>query len=475
MAAPFAALVNILRCPACRAPLDYRPAPQPSGGEYGVLRCPCAAYPVVDGVPILLEHDVPIRSIADARRVDDGPRVDRLVALVEAGDGREALVDLLSVPICPWPLNRLGAARALSLRTPVRGATLAARRRRIRRMLDCADALTAEDWMAALYLHAPIPFDPFTYFFFRFGQPRHLAALALLPILTEAALRGPVLDLACGYGHGLHALAAHGVPDAIGLDQNLHQLWVARTFIAPGAHVVCADARRPLPFADAALSGVVCADAFHYIEAPEPLVAEIQRCAPEGPFVIARTGNRLVGPQEGYERSPEEYAALLAPWRVAVVGEGALLDGYLDHRWADLSDAEAPSRTEADAWLSFVSTPDGGLFRDHGQFESWPHAAGPLRLNPVYACRPSGTGLDLSFRWPSPWYAHENRGMETYHAATAHIDANTLRALPLGVHDEAGGALADRFLALGLPERYARPTGRPLAARAMRHLTPLLS
>lgn len=472
MSTPFAEFTEALRCPACRGALDYTPVPQPGGGEYGVLRCACAVYPVIDGVPLLLDGEAPIRSIADARRVDSGPPLARLVALVERGAGREALVDLLSVPVCPWPLSRLGAARTLALREPLRSASLAARRRRVHRMLDRADALTAEDWMAALYLHAPVPFDPYPYFFFRFGQPRHLAALTLLPVLSGPS-PAPVLDLACGYGHGLHALLAHGVPEAVGLDQNPHQLWVAHHYIAPGAHVVCADAHRPLPFADGALGGAVCADAFHYIANPASLVDEVQRCAPEGPFVIARASNRLAAEPEALARSPDELAALFAPWRVALHGEDTLLRRYLDRRWADLTKDD--DGTEADPWLYAVAAPNDAPFQNHGSFEAWPHAAGRLHVNPIYVPRPRRDGLDLTFRWPSPWYAHENDGMTSYHVSEAHIEPDVLHDLRLGVRTELTEALADDFVALGLPDRYARPAGRPLAARAMRALTPFLS
>lgn len=45
-------LLEILVCPVCKGPLDYRP-------EQQELRCPrCRlAYPIQDGIPVMLESE----------------------------------------------------------------------------------------------------------------------------------------------------------------------------------------------------------------------------------------------------------------------------------------------------------------------------------------------------------------------------------------------------------------------------------
>ena len=83
--------------------------------------------------------------------------------------------------------------------------------------------------------------DPYGYFAFRFGQPRHLVALSLACLIRRPGK--PVLDLACGFGHITRHLVnrAEGQP-VIGLDRNFFMLYVAKNWLAPEAEYVCAQA-----------------------------------------------------------------------------------------------------------------------------------------------------------------------------------------------------------------------------------------
>ncbi|MEO0560417.1 MAG: hypothetical protein AAF170_19795, partial [Bacteroidota bacterium] len=156
-------LVDWLQCPDCGAELAYQAIEQleAAAGDCGILRCPCGVYPVLDGVPILRRGRLAHRTISDARVVAEGDDVAAITVAIKAGRGLGALVRVLSAPICPWPLNRTGLGRHLSIREPMRSAGLAVRRRRIRRMLEQRNELAAEDWMAAFTWHAPVAEDPF--------------------------------------------------------------------------------------------------------------------------------------------------------------------------------------------------------------------------------------------------------------------------------------------------------------------------
>ncbi|WP_143537589.1 methyltransferase domain-containing protein [Rubrivirga marina] len=454
------ALTPLLRCPACGAALslDRVPQPDPEAGDCGVLRCPCAAdYPVLDGVPILRTGRLDRRSIADDLVLAPGPDVAAVVSAVEAGRALGALVDLLAAPLCPWPLNRVGAGRRLSLLGPLRSAGLALRRRRVHAMLRHRDGLTAEDWLATFYLHAPEVYDPFNYFFFRFGTPRHLATLGLVSALPADA--SPVLDLACGYGHLAHTLSALGRA-VVGLDQNVHQAWLARHYVAPGAAFVCADASRPLPFADAAFGAAVCSDAFHYVRDKGGAVAELDRVSAGGPLLFPTVGNALVGSPDGHELAPDAYRALFDGWHVRVTSDDAVFAHYREGLGPDLSGPDAD--VDGAKWLAIAATkgdPDC-LLRDHGPLDAgpggWPHAAGRLALNPLYEREPGGDRRAL--RMPSPWYEAENGGVREYMPAV------------VGEGEALTTALVARAAAVGLPERYARPR-RPWTQRADRALT----
>ena len=437
-----------------------------------MLRCPCAAYPVVDGVPVLMKGTVAVRSIADDRVVVSGPESATLVRLIEAGQGEAALMSLLAFPVCPWPLNLTPVGRAWSESGPVRSAGLALHRRTLRQWLRAADR-TAEDWFSLFYLRSPTLFDPFSYFFFRFAQPRHLATLALAPVLPPGR---PVLDLACGYGHTLHALTT-GAPggeaprDAVGVDQNFHQAWVGQHWVAPAARFVCADADRPLPFRNGAFGSALCVDAFHYLHGKAAVVGELRRVTAGGTVVLARVGNVGVKPNEGEELAPEAYRALFGERPTRWFSEDALVDAYLRNETPDLTTATDVAGLAGTKWLYGVAAETEVALPRGDSAAVRPHTAGVLALNPLYATRKARTGLWLRFRFPSPWYAFENARMADYHAQTATLDADTLRDLASGRRTESLGRLSDRFVVIGLPARYARRRGRPWPVWAHRALT----
>lgn len=435
------ALVPLLRCPACGGVLDFHrvPQPGPEAGECGTLHCGCAAsYPVIDSVPVLRMGALDRRSIADDLVLAPGPSVADVVSDIEAGRALDALVSLLTPPLCPWPLNRLDVARRLSLQEPIRSVGLALRRRRIRQMLRQRAALTAEDWLGVFYWNAPEVYDPFNYFFYRFGTPRHLATLGLVSALP-ATDELPVLDLACGYGHLAHTLTAQN-RSVVGLDQNVHQVWLARHYVAPDAAFVCADASHPFPLVDAAFEAAVCSDAFHYVRDKPRAVRELDRVTGGGPLLFPTVGNALVGDPDGHELVPTAYEALFDGWHVRMVTDAGVFERYREGLGPALS-ASAPE-VERTKWLSIAATRRDAdeLLRDHGLLEGWPHAAGSLSPNPLY----ERDGARLVLRLPSPWYAAENGGVREYVPPV------------VGVGEEPTPGLVARAAFVGLPERYAR-------------------
>jgi len=464
------ALVLLLRCPDCQGPLAFEPVRQRDAeiGTCGLLRCACSVYPVLDGIPILSHDRLDIKSIADALVLAEGPAPADVVARIEAGDGLVALVDLLAFPVCPWPFNRIARLRALSLWSPLRAAGLAARRGRVRTMLGRRSGLTAEDWMAAFYWHAPSVYDPFNYFFFRYGQPRQLATAALLSILP--ASDDPVVDLACGYGHHLHAPSTGG-QGAIGIDQNFHQMWVARHYVAPGAAFICADVDHPLPLADGVASAALIADAFQHLYAKGAILDEVGRVTEGGPTVIASTGNALAGLEDGEELSPEGYAALFDAhgWRWRARAEDVLVERAVSGLAPDLSASSPDAALRQSRFLYYVLDSDDALFRDHGAFARSPFEVGALRVNPIYR----RTGRRLALEMPSPWYTTENGAMREYMPAEATLSAAAEDALTRGEITPEVRALLAGSVVVGLPRRYARAS-RPVTQKANRGLSHLV-
>lgn len=452
----FEAFVPLLICPECSQALRWRKIEQPQGieGEYGVLECRCSRYPVIDGIPILTQQKISVLDQVSSAVDLEGPTPAELVRKVEERQGFQALLSLIAFPVIPASLNRapfLGLAK----RQPLLEIGLIVRKNLVKWHLVQHHALTARDWLELIYHRSPVQGDYFNYFFFRFGQPRHLAALSLMSVLPKRDK--PLLDLACGFGHLIHYLTQgpqhHRV---VGFDRLFFQLWVAKHFIAPQAQFVCGDADHPLPFQDGAFSGAMCSDAFHLLRRKAEVLAELRRCAPGGYLLLTRVGNREVRPNEGSELSLEEYFNLAGESPVRMAGETELVERYLRRLGPALARPANPLDLKGEKWLSLLVTDDERLFQDYDCFEAWPHGAGRLQLNPIYEVRHKQGHLDLEFKFPSDWYAFENGVMRQYHPQALVLDSQIYGAIRQGQRSLETEELLGRFVLLGMPEQYTR-------------------
>jgi SAM-dependent methyltransferase/uncharacterized protein YbaR (Trm112 family) len=457
-----AVLARMLRCPECARPLDFTPAArQPlTTGVFGVLADERHRFPVVDGIPVLRTGRVSVQDHMDSRTEVPGPTVAELVDLVTGEDPLAALVELLAFPpALPFNVERLPGLRLPFTRGPGNRLSLAARRRAVRAALTRpGTAQTAQDWLELCYLRSRnINRELYPYFLMRFGQPRHLASLALLSMLPAA--NAPVLDLACGFGHLLYYLGTRPAPLAgVGVDRNFFQLWVARRWVAPGHEYVCADAAKPLPFTDSAFSATLCGDAFHLFDDQPGALAELRRCARQDTVIIDRVGNRLLEPEDGtQERDPQGYLALAGDTPHRMIGQAELLAGYLAGHGPDLTKPRTAREFAEEKWLSLVLCEDESLFAEHGSFDHIPHATGHLGLNPIYSVDVDGDRVRLGFQFPSTWYAFENAGMLNYHPAGVRLSRKEFQAAVAG---KANADLIARYVQLGMPEHYLRPPRR---------------
>ncbi len=456
-------LIAALRCPVCRSPLTLSASTDGRrvGAQFGVLGCGRHEYPVIDGIPVLRLGRVDVQDQMDGRTEVVGPSVEDLVAMVRGRQPIEALVALLAFPpALPVGLEGVPVLRLPLTRGPGSRALLRTRRRLVRGLLQGdLTRQTAQQWMRLCYLQTRnVNRELYPYFFARFGQPRHIASLALTSILRPSGL--PVLDLACGFGHIMHNFSARAEPlAAVGMDRNFFQLWVASRFVAPRAQYVCADAATQLPFAEGSFAASVCTDAFHLLPDKPARMADLRRCSQQGTVIIDRVGNRMMEPRDvDTELTPQGYLDLAASTTVRMVGQRELVQGYLDGRGPRLANNRPPASFDNEKWLSLVISDDASLFTDHQSFDRLPHAEGPLGINPVYRGTVHPWGVKLRFEFPSTWYAFENAGMLAYSAAGVRLSHDQFRSAREGQRSEE---LVGTFVQIGMPERYAEPLQVP--------------
>ena len=235
------------------------------------------------------------------------------------------------------------------------------------------------------------------YFAHRWSDPTFLSGLVLATALT----RGPVLELACGAGHYLPALARLDLAP-LGADLVFAKLWLCRHFVCPDARLVCFDAGARWPLEDDALAGVFCHDAFYFLPAKAHAVREMRRCC-AGTVAIGHAHNALAANHSaGMSLTPSAYAALLGD--CAMFDDAALTASFVSREMPALAHVD----TQADA-VSFVSPP-GPV---HPALLDDIERSGRARLNPLY--RPLGGGR-ARIAWPSARYEAEYAPLATYPA-----------------------------------------------------------
>ncbi len=463
-------LLSMLSCPYCEGTLDCSSVCSRAEDDvqYGVLSCTrCTLrYPVVAGIPIMRRETerVDAKAQTSDRTSFFGPRVLHLVELLESNQPEKAFQCLVTpssprfrFPLLPRALRNSSFQRVL--RCMEAGIGVIAfpvwRNRAVRRLLEMDTSTTAADFLR-FYYGGAYRSEMLNYFLYRFGQPRHLAALTLANLFHRE--EGPILDLACGIGHLTHYLAQGCCASAvIGLDRNFLQLLIAKEFVAPDAEYVCCEADWPLPFSTDSFSGLLCSDAFHYFQRTIGCVREMERVAkPDGVTVITRVANAMLEPHEGYELTPDGYRSLFAKGQVMLLDEDALLARYLRKLGPKLDVAVSEEDLESQKWLSAVVSSRTDVFRDHGPFDDWPHATGRLRINPLYreeAVDDHGDRV-MRFHFPSKWYESEDRSYRKYAPDVVTIPRNVLEHLDRDEDSELIEDLLGQCVLIGMPERY---------------------
>jgi SAM-dependent methyltransferase/uncharacterized protein YbaR (Trm112 family) len=313
-------LSDLLACPRCRDPLRE---------EDGDLRCPCSRYPVVDGIPLLTEwargRRFTVEEVLARHRPPPRTIIEKVLRRLSPGAGR----------------IRRALARP--------GATFLRLAPELGRATDL------------------------DYFRYRFSDFFYIGTCALM----TAARQGPVLDLGCGAGHVQFALSKRLPPgEIVGLDISFTLLYLARRFVAPGRHFVCADGSSRLPFRDGVFETAVCVDAFRYLPDRDLAAGELQRVA-RGPLLLSHLSDPAFhGRGEQPSLEPSRYLEMFSARQPRLYVDQDILDRFLQTRTLDLT---KPGHGLSEA-ISLVAGVEPRVYAGADYFVGGPN----LRLNPVY-------------------------------------------------------------------------------------------
>lgn len=393
-------LLGLLRCPATGGALSLDVLERDGDHvRYGVLRSEAAEYPVVAGVPVLLAGH------------------DESVALVRRGLPADAAAAALVRQLGPSRLGRLAAALEVVPGGAAPGRALARRdRHRLRAALTpLLDAASADPFalvrLGFLGWGGRNP-EAVHYFNARVGTPRHLVALAAAE--AAGAGGGPVLDLGCGVGHLTWWLDRRfGEGRAVGVDLSLFELWAAAG-VAGGGRFLCADAAA-LPLAGASFGLVLSSDVLSFVAGKWAVAREAARVlAPGGTLAFAAVKSSLARHvYAGMPLSPDGWGALAGELPHRVFADDRVLARYLAGLGMDGDDAGDVSTSPTVTLLAGAAHAGDG--RDWGSAGDWPHARGPLGVNPLLRLVEEHDGtLVYRRRFPSPSFEADNVPVTDY-------------------------------------------------------------
>lgn len=410
--------LHLLRCPFCggRLSLVDNQALVRTDTEIasGVLGCACCAFPIVDGIPVMI--------------ADEATR--EAMHALEAGQGEAALFALLG----------LGGD--------------ADRAERFRALLASGDAATYRDAIAILS-----PDAEGTYFVYRFSDPTFLLASAVLEAVTRHPEigSGRCLDLCGGSGHLTRVLAGLTSPDRTVLaDLYFWKLWLARHFTAPGGTAVCCDANHPLPFARDAFTLAVCSDAFPYIWHKRLMADEMMRLAGRTGAVVLPHLHSALGENftAGMTLTPEGYRDLFEPLGARLFRDSALLDQVLGGEPLDLGDDAAPESLAGEPSLTLIATARTDLFRAYEAPALVSEVRGELIVNPLYRVEHRDSSSTLTLSFPTGEYEAEFGECKRYLPATITLPGDVSKPFARAALGDQYAELLRRHVILDAPRRY---------------------
>jgi len=460
-------LLEVVRCPFCGGEL----APggrehEWNGAIYSILSCRCGSYPVVAGIPILKRDRIGLTHTAG-----------EVKALIEAGRCEDALLAMLTYPPHPDSLAPSWARALPSIRGAGRLKSLLGRpgirrwRRETRDLLTRPIAQTSErDFLEWYFLRSGAYSEEhrsgnYDYFMLRVGQPRYLAALSLAKAVHSAD--GPVLDLACGFGHLTRHLARWSEGQVVlGIDCDFVQIYVAKNFIAPDAYYACAAADVSIPVADRSCVLAFCSDAFHHFFHQANCMRELRRLIREDGVILVATIRNCLVKKDLYKGilpmlGPDGYHALAGDMPHRLVDNRAVMERYLNKLGPQLASQVPASDLEEAQWLSLVASYRADVFEDHPAFVDWPHMEeSRVALNAVYvdSGKDASGNTVLRRSFPSSWYEQENASEDgRYVPGSVTVSPEQMRDIMRGLRTARLERLIQQGVVVGLPDNSRSP------------------
>ena len=409
-------ILQLLRCPFCGTNISVAndaTCNEIDGSLWtAILGCECCAYPLVDGIPVLLAND----------------RTRKALHALDANDIAHARQILLGLDDA--------SARTLSTLT------------------DCDQTPTYRELLGAISDDAESD-----YFLYRFSDPTYRSADAIVRALTtqhEYSSGTAVLDLCGGSGHLTRSLLARpGQGDTVLTDLYYWKLWIAARTTATDSTAICCDASNPLPFASHIFSTVVLSDAFPYVWHKRLCADEMIRVATDEGIIVMPHLHSALGENmsAGNTLTPESYLQLFSQRPVRLFDDKVLLDELLLNTAIDLmNNIEARALGNAPS-ITLIATRADWVFKRH-VIQTNLEVRDALIVNPLYEVSYTNGKSRLTRRFPTTEYGEEYQDLKRYLPEELVVSADLRGSLTVNQVGTDYEELRRQCVLLDVPKHY---------------------
>lgn len=473
-----------LHCPCCGSGFqeEIQFSTENSNGLYGIIRCACYRYPIIEGILVLKQ----VSGSADTR--------DRAIECIEAGDLDGALYYALS------PNSAAPRARKTHLQEMIDflgcesssfGRKLTHREQKHTVGKICNGSLSFRQAVSVLR-----PTAYADYLYHRYANNSFLASIAPLLLLNElhceqygsskssgerieacrsnyetsgvsttGSRRHPprVLDFACGVGHASFLIASL-FPElsVIAADHDFANLYLARRYLIPNVACLCIDAEIPLPFEDKSFDAVFCLDGLHYIRSKVALLSELDRVLQrEGLWLFPHLHNAMAhNVSPGIPLALDDYQRCFEFLHHQILPEADVLRDFIIDQSLDLSASPSSTELRQENVFSLIGSRRRDLWRKHSNMAALLWRAKPaLSINPIYRVTNPGKTLQLKMEWPNAGLEEECAVIKKYLPQEYTIDSSLWKSSTNGMmnrEDEAAiQSLINSFVLVHLPRHYS--------------------
>lgn len=430
-----------MRCPYCGFRFQIALIIEEKNDEinYGVIRCSCSEFPIIESILMLKEGLVKRYSLEYLRAGMNEKALD--LALGPGGEDLCRIRGYLS-RIGFWGKYPNSSYKFLT--------------ERFLRHISKNYRIT----LSFFQLHEQ------AYFKYRFASETLWLLYPFIRMLKAHKKR--ILELGCGRGHITFILSNYVDPEElICADETFKSLYILKKHFSKNAQCVCLNANYPLPFLDETFDSVIMSDSFHYILSRSYLAKEMLRVkSVNGLILLLHLHNSLIkNISAGYALTPEEWISLFTSsnLKIRAFPEGRLIEDFLYNDTLDLSREYSNTELNSANAIVIVATDDVTLFKTYNQVSlELLSLKQNLIINPIYEIEKREDNYALIRFFPNDLFKREYVFAEKYMPEIFLIPENAIKIFDFEkrslVNEDENASFIEysmkKFILINVPESY---------------------